>query len=110
MVYGGTVYFHSMCSHFELEKIFIERAVTKKPTSVNRRVVLIAISALYLLAIVNLILEWYFVNWSLVVNGDTRESIFWSSLRGPSWFGSLYSFLLDASLVVSDGLLVGYIY
>lgn len=109
MVYGGTVYIYSTCSHSQFEKIFTEFAVTKKPANTNRRMVLIAISVLYMLSFVYFIFEWYFVDWSLVVNGESRDSMFWSTLGAPIWCDGFESFLFDASLVVSDGLLVRYI-
>lgn len=83
-------------------------SASKKSAHPNRRVVLTVISVLYLLAFMNFIFDWYFLDWSLVVNGDTRDTMFRSTLGSPLWLDVLDDFLFNCSLVVSDGFLVGY--
>ncbi|PPQ95161.1 hypothetical protein CVT25_013306 [Psilocybe cyanescens] len=60
--------------------------VSKKPASVNRRFVLSAISALHLLCLSQFIVQWYFIDLDIVINGDTRETIYVSTVEGgPNW-------------------------
>ncbi|PPQ80969.1 hypothetical protein CVT25_014718 [Psilocybe cyanescens] len=81
--------------------------VSKKPTSLNRRIVISTISVLYLLCFADFIVEWYYLDWVVVINGDTRESIFWGSVgEGPQWIFVLNDFLQISSFIVADGLLV----
>ncbi|KAH9480015.1 hypothetical protein JR316_0006612 [Psilocybe cubensis] len=90
VTYGGTVYL-----------LFF-----KSTSTVSRQVVLAAISLLYLLSITDAILQWYFLNVSFIVHGDSRDSIFWESLSAPLWLSTVNSALLSASFIVSDGLLI----
>ncbi|PPQ90924.1 hypothetical protein CVT25_007851 [Psilocybe cyanescens] len=60
MVYGGTMYI----------------SLSKKPANLNHRIVLSAISMLYFLCFLEFIIDWYYINWTIVTNGNTRESIF----------------------------------
>ncbi|PPQ85449.1 hypothetical protein CVT25_006286 [Psilocybe cyanescens] len=91
MVYAGTMYLY----------------MSKKPASVNRRIVLSAISTLHLLCLSQFILEWYSIDMNVVVNGDTRETIFVSTMEGgPPWAWVFSVFLTYSSIVVSDGLLI----
>ncbi|PPQ85447.1 hypothetical protein CVT25_006284 [Psilocybe cyanescens] len=73
----------------------------------NRRVVLSAISALYLLCLSEFIMQWHSIDLDVVVNGDTRETIFVSTMEGgPPWAWVFSVFLFYSSFVVSDGLLI----
>lgn len=81
--------------------------VSKRSANLNRRIILSAISLLYLLALGDFIIEWYYLNLAVVTNGDTRKSIFISTLEG----GSPWIFILDdcfyyGVFLVSDMLLV----
>ncbi|PPQ82850.1 hypothetical protein CVT25_009221 [Psilocybe cyanescens] len=81
--------------------------VSKKAENTNRRIVLSVISVLYLICFSDFIFQWYFLDWFVVVNGDTRESIFFGTLGGgPAWMGVLNTFLFYSLLIVSDGLLI----
>lgn len=84
----------------------MEPAASKKSANTNCCVVLMAISVLYLLSFIDFIVEWYFLDWVIVVNGDTRNSMFWSSLGGPTWIIVFDNVVFNSSFVVSDGLLV----
>lgn len=81
--------------------------MSKETANLNRRVILSAISALYTLCLAVFIIQWYFLNLSIVVDGDTRASIFDSTLEGgPVWISVLYQSLAFAVFIVSDALLV----
>ncbi|PPQ84447.1 hypothetical protein CVT25_012547 [Psilocybe cyanescens] len=82
--------------------------VTKKPANNGRRIVLSAISALYLLCMGTLTIQWYYFNYKISINGDTRESIVKSILEGGAAFKfyALSEFLFYSIFVVSDGLLI----
>ncbi|PPQ94507.1 hypothetical protein CVT25_014161 [Psilocybe cyanescens] len=74
--------------------------VSNKPASLNRRIVISTISVLYLLCFFDCIVEWYYLDWVVVINGDTRESIFFGKCGGGSsmdldtwWLSS--EFLID---------------
>ncbi|PPQ94337.1 hypothetical protein CVT25_000296 [Psilocybe cyanescens] len=82
--------------------------VSKKPMNLNRCIVLAAISALYFLYFLDFIMEWYDLDWVVVINGDTRESIFLATMGdGLQWTLALSIFLQNSLLIISDGLLVG---
>ncbi|PPQ90612.1 hypothetical protein CVT25_006682 [Psilocybe cyanescens] len=80
--------------------------VSKKPENFNRRIVISTISVLYLLCFFDFIVQWYYLTWTIVINGDTRESIFLGTVDGPQWTSVLSAFLENSLLIVSDGLLI----
>ncbi|PPQ92899.1 hypothetical protein CVT25_010454 [Psilocybe cyanescens] len=91
MVYGGTMYLY----------------LSKKPTNSNRHIILSAISLLYLLCLLDFVVEWYYLNWTIVITGDTRESIFLATVGGGlPWTWILSDFLQNSLLIISDGLLI----
>ncbi|PPQ93632.1 hypothetical protein CVT25_000818 [Psilocybe cyanescens] len=91
MVYGGTMYLY----------------LSKKPANLNRLIVLSTISVLYLICFLYFIVQWYFLDWVVVVNGDTRESIFLSTVGdGLEWTWILNDFLQISMFIISDGLLI----
>ncbi|KAH9476473.1 hypothetical protein JR316_0010385 [Psilocybe cubensis] len=90
VVYGSTIY------------VYMSRAAS----NTRRCIVLTTISVLYLLALCNLILNWYFLDQSLVKDGDTRDTTFASMLSTPLWFNAMFAFLQNMSIVISDGLLI----
>ncbi|PPQ72177.1 LOW QUALITY PROTEIN: hypothetical protein CVT25_008818 [Psilocybe cyanescens] len=93
LVYAGTMY------------LYVSKKISHSP---NHRIVLSAMSLLYLLCFSEFVVQWYFLNWAIVSNGDTRESIFLETVGGgPPWIFVLDDFLFFAALIVSDGLLVG---
>ncbi|PPQ87547.1 hypothetical protein CVT25_008472 [Psilocybe cyanescens] len=57
--------------------------------------------------LLNFLMGWYFLDWVVVINGDTRESIFSGGLgESPQWIWVLSDFLVTSSFVVADGLLI----
>ncbi|PPQ90323.1 hypothetical protein CVT25_007725 [Psilocybe cyanescens] len=52
------------------------------------------------------IVQWYFLDLTVVVDGDTRESIFFGTLLVPQWISELSDLLFYSTLMVSDGLLI----
>lgn len=81
--------------------------MTKDTVNINRRIILSTVSVLYLLCLLQFSFQWYLINWSVVINGDTRESIFFAALQGgPQWMLVIDESLFYAPLIVSDGLLV----
>lgn len=91
--------------------LFMRVAVSRKPlvSNANRHIVITAISVLYLCAFANFTInDWYFVDWSLVINGDTPGTMFRSSLRGTDWLDMANSISFNLLLVLSDALLVSY--
>ncbi|PPQ84812.1 hypothetical protein CVT25_015158 [Psilocybe cyanescens] len=90
MVYGGTMYLY----------------LSKKPANSKRHIVLSAISVLYLLCFLDFIVQWYYLDWVVVINGDTRESIFSGTVNGLQWISVLSTILASSLLIVSDSLLI----
>ncbi|PPQ91124.1 hypothetical protein CVT25_013262 [Psilocybe cyanescens] len=91
LVYAGTLFIYS----------------SNKATHANRRIVLSAISVLYLLCFVQFVVQWYSIDLDVVINGDTRESIFFSTVEGgPKWLWVFANVPFYASFVASDGLLI----
>ncbi|PPQ95158.1 hypothetical protein CVT25_013303 [Psilocybe cyanescens] len=81
--------------------------VSKKSANVNRRIVLSAISLLYVLCFSQLLVQWYSLHWTFVTNGSTRETIFLGTVgEDPQWIFVLSSLLLYSLVLVPDGLLV----
>ncbi|KAH9478993.1 hypothetical protein JR316_0009457 [Psilocybe cubensis] len=68
--------------------------------------VLTTITALYWLSFLDFILQWYFLNWAFIMNGNIKESIFFSSLDSPLWVSELLRIIETVIFVISDGLLV----
>ncbi|KAH9480915.1 hypothetical protein JR316_0007517 [Psilocybe cubensis] len=91
MLYGGTFYLY----------------VSRKTAHAGRRTVLWAISALYFFTLLVFIMQWYQLNSAFVLNGETRDSIFFAiSLVNPQWMWQASVILLNFTLAVADGLLV----
>uniref|UniRef100_A0A8H7XM33 Uncharacterized protein n=1 Tax=Psilocybe cubensis TaxID=181762 RepID=A0A8H7XM33_PSICU len=88
IVYLGTMY------------ICLSRA---KP---SKKVVVYAISLMYILGIANFGFEWAFMRWFFVENGDTREHIFTAILVLPRWLHVLNNLFVFIMLTLADGLLV----
>lgn len=81
---------------------------SKMVVSVNRRILLWSISALYFVCFTEFIIQWYTLDLEIVTNGSTRESIFISIVDGGSrWIRVFMDFLRYSCLMLSDGLLVG---
>ncbi|KDR71343.1 hypothetical protein GALMADRAFT_144030 [Galerina marginata CBS 339.88] len=72
----------------------------------QRRVVILSITLLYMLGVINLGVQWYELEWIVVLNGETRESIFIATLTLPGWSVMLDNFCLVYMVVIADGLLV----
>lgn len=69
---------------------------------------LTAISALYLLCLGVFIVEWYYMDLAVIIEGDSRGLIFDSTLNGgPLWIFVLHQILFFGVFIVSDGLMVG---
>ncbi|PPQ82444.1 hypothetical protein CVT25_007242, partial [Psilocybe cyanescens] len=78
-----------------------------KPANLNCRIVLSAISVLYFLCFSEFIIDWYYINWTIVTNGNMRESIFLGTVGyGLEWTWVLNDFLQNSLLIISDGLLI----
>lgn len=90
-----------------LEKNSPYHAVSKNSTNMHYHIVLSAISALYLLCFTDYLIQWYFIDLTLVANGETRKSIFLAIMEPPQWIWVLTDILVYSSFIVSDGLLVG---
>lgn len=57
------------------------------------------------------VIQWYYLDFAVVINGDTKETIFNATIEGgPVWIFVLFQFFFYSVFVVSDGLLVGCIY
>ncbi|PPQ83689.1 hypothetical protein CVT25_006146 [Psilocybe cyanescens] len=99
----------NLCTSGVYTMVYIQtmyRYLHKQIANINRRIVLAAISTLYLLALSNPVLQWYLLNLQIVLNGGTRESIFIVTLEGgPRGLLALNAFLFYSSFIVSDGLL-----
>ncbi|KAH9478156.1 hypothetical protein JR316_0008609 [Psilocybe cubensis] len=54
----------------------------------------------------NFAVEWYWLSWPLVQNGDTRATTFQATLDIPVWVYLIDNVMFDLVLVVSDGLLI----
>ncbi|PPQ80734.1 hypothetical protein CVT25_001854 [Psilocybe cyanescens] len=111
MVYAGTMYLYRMSSCIQIVAVNADRAaVSQKATNSNHYVVLPTISMLYLLSMSTFIIQWYTLDWAVVINGDTRLSMFLSTLAGgPAWTFVVTDVLFYSVIIVSDGLLVSYI-
>ncbi|KAH9474251.1 hypothetical protein JR316_0013414 [Psilocybe cubensis] len=72
----------------------------------SHRIVLTAISAFYGLTVLNFIAQCFSMKWNFVINGDTRDSIFWSSFDYPSWDYEVVGIVMPLIFVISDGLLI----
>lgn len=73
----------------------------------SRHIILSTIAMLYLFCFCNFILQWRFLDWSVLVNGADRNSIFQSTVVPPQIVELLSTFFVDSLIVASDGLLVG---
>lgn len=78
--------------------------VTRKAS--QRRMIVAAITALYLLVALQVGLQWWLIEWQFIEHGDTRVDIFVSYFDPPVWFDLLERISMLAILVLSDGLLV----
>lgn len=109
MVFGGTIYLYRTL--FFLFWLYansqMHSKVLKRQSSPNNRIVLSAISFLYFLALVDSVLQWYFLDVEILTNGDTRDSIFYAALGGPQWTTAISDVLFTLILMVSDALMVG---
>ncbi|PPQ94732.1 hypothetical protein CVT25_007697 [Psilocybe cyanescens] len=94
----------SMLLNFLMGTMYL--CLTKKLVNSNRYVALSAISVLYLLCFLYFIVEWYYLDWAIVMNGDTRESIFLATEDGLPWAWILSGFAENSLFIVSDGLLI----
>ncbi|PPQ81329.1 hypothetical protein CVT25_015085 [Psilocybe cyanescens] len=96
----------NISSNLNSSMLFNFLMVSKKSANMNRRIILSAISVLYLLCFFNFIFQWYILDWSVVINGDTRKSVFIATVEGPHWAFVLTVFLVYSLFIVSDGLLI----
>ncbi|KDR81224.1 hypothetical protein GALMADRAFT_136254 [Galerina marginata CBS 339.88] len=72
----------------------------------QRRIVVVAISLLYLLALVNLGLQWWLMQWSFVDNGQTRNTVFFTVYNLPPGVHITSSIQGFLTIILADGLLV----
>lgn len=78
----------------------------KRGALYEQRVVLSALTVLYVLCVCLLLLYWYCLNVSLVEYGYTRETALVASVIGPRTLSMCINALEGSMLVVADGLLV----
>ncbi|PPQ90614.1 hypothetical protein CVT25_006684 [Psilocybe cyanescens] len=86
-------YMEEQCTFTVGSSINLGKKLSKKPANLNRLIVLSAISVLYLLCLLEFIVQWYYLDWVVVIAGDTQESIFWGA-RFP-----LSLFMMDYWLI-----------
>jgi len=87
------VYFGTLCAY-----------LTRK---INRcRIVISTITALYLLGIFQLALQWYLTYWEFIKYGATRDSVYASYFEIPAWSEFMLFFCPLSSLALADGLLL----
>ncbi|PPQ80378.1 hypothetical protein CVT25_003596 [Psilocybe cyanescens] len=72
----------------------------------QRSVIVLTITTIYLLSVVQLGLQWYFLVWSFINHGDTKESIFISSLSVPQPLAMASVVVTFVTITLSDGLLI----
>ncbi|PPQ79792.1 hypothetical protein CVT25_003146 [Psilocybe cyanescens] len=90
-VYAGTMYLY----------------ISKKPSNPNRHIIVTTTSILYLLCIGLFSIEWYYIDYAVVFNGDTRASILHTTLEGgPESIFVIYEFFFFLLFIVSDGILI----
>ena len=70
------------------------------------RVVIATITMLYLLSMAQLAIEWHLLQWSLVDNGETRQSIYLTTFLSPTWAEFTSGGLIGVINILADGLLV----
>ncbi|PPQ80023.1 hypothetical protein CVT25_001418 [Psilocybe cyanescens] len=81
--------------------------ITKMPANRGRLIVLSTISLLYILCMVQLVLQWYYINLIMITSGDTRESIFFAILgRGSTSVYAVFQVSFCLMFIVSDALLI----
>ncbi|PPQ78255.1 hypothetical protein CVT25_011714 [Psilocybe cyanescens] len=68
------------------------------------RVVIGAISMLYVFGVVGLGFDWALLQWFFLKNGDTRQTVFVSLSTVPGWFLSVRNMFMFGMLLISDGL------
>lgn len=73
------------------------------------KVVISAISLLYVLGVIEYSFEWTFMQWFFLKNGETREEIFTALLVLPRWLHVMNNIFAFAMLTLADGLLVGHL-
>jgi len=89
MVYFGTLYIY---------------LTTKRAT--QRRIVVTAMTMLYMLGISQFGIQWYVCWWNFAGNGDTRETVFVSLFNGPVWTRLGINITSFAMCILADGLLI----
>ncbi|KAH9478010.1 hypothetical protein JR316_0010244 [Psilocybe cubensis] len=68
------------------------------------RVVMSAITMLYVFAVVGLGFNWALLQWYFLKNGDTRQTVFASLYTVPRWILSVKNMFVFGMLLISDGL------
>ncbi|PPQ74317.1 hypothetical protein CVT25_000710, partial [Psilocybe cyanescens] len=91
MMYIGTMYLY----------------FSRKPANTHRCGILYSISMLYLLCMIVFVIQWYYLDFAIVINGDTKESIFNATIEGgPVWIFVFFQFFFYSVFIVSDELLI----
>lgn len=83
-----------------------DKSSVTKPAKMGGGVVGLSISTLYLLCFSFFILQWHFLSRAVVIDGDSRESIFYSKEGGPRPISVITTLLFYSSITASDALLV----
>ncbi|PPQ93053.1 hypothetical protein CVT25_011929 [Psilocybe cyanescens] len=80
--------------------------LSKRGPKTQRRIIVIAISMLYVMCALIFSMNWYSLNWAIVDNGETRESMFIGSVQAPTWTFITYVILQFSLPIVADSLLI----
>lgn len=102
----NNVYLQYASSVHNETKLTVHFTVSRKPSSVNRHIILSSVTLLYLLCFLQLIAVWYSLNFAVVNNGDTRDDVAFATLGVPEWITVIELCTFNFLFVVSDGLLV----
>uniref|UniRef100_A0A8H7XJ07 Uncharacterized protein n=1 Tax=Psilocybe cubensis TaxID=181762 RepID=A0A8H7XJ07_PSICU len=90
IVYSGTIYLYSL----------------NKTSNASRRMVQSTLTVLYILCLGDILVDWYYLDWTIVALGDTRYSMFLSSLDAPIRVVIPIDLFFNATFVVSDWVLI----
>lgn len=86
------------------------RSIATRKSS-QHRVIVAAITVLYLVYVVQSSVQWFVMRRGLVDNGETRETIFISSTSlNTGWFVLITNICALFQSMLSDGLIVSHLY
>lgn len=73
----------------------------------QRRIVVSTITILYLMCTCTFALDWYWLKYAIINNGQTQISMFNAIVEAPPWVYITLVVLQFGMFIISDGLLVG---